>query len=80
MTYRGIVSNGVVLLEGEKPPEGTTVDVTPVLDSTSDAPSLTTHPAIGMWKDRNDLPDDAVEASRLLRQRKTGSVRSRRIR
>lgn len=29
MTYRGIVSNGVVVLEGEKPAEGTIVDVTP---------------------------------------------------
>lgn len=28
MTYRGIVSNGVVVLNGEKPVEGTLVEVT----------------------------------------------------
>lgn len=30
MTYRGIVSNGVVVLEGQRPSEGTLVEVTPV--------------------------------------------------
>jgi hypothetical protein len=34
MTYRGIVSNGVVVLEGNKPLEGTVVEVTPVDEST----------------------------------------------
>lgn len=29
MTYRGIVTNGVVVLEGEKPADGTLVDVMP---------------------------------------------------
>ena len=27
------------------------------------------HPALGIWKDRADLPEDSVEASKLLRQR-----------
>ncbi len=27
------------------------------------------HPALGIWKDRTDLPDDSVEASNLLRER-----------
>ena len=27
------------------------------------------HPALGIWKDRTDLPDDSIEASNLLRQR-----------
>lgn len=27
------------------------------------------HPALGVWKDRTDLPDDSVEASNLLRER-----------
>jgi hypothetical protein len=26
------------------------------------------HPALGMWKDRTDLPADSVEASKLLRE------------
>jgi hypothetical protein len=30
---------------------------------------ITGHPALGIWKDRADLPDDSVEASRLLRER-----------
>lgn len=27
------------------------------------------HPALGIWKDRTDLPEDSVEASRMLRER-----------
>jgi len=27
------------------------------------------HPALGIWKDRADLPDDSIEASNLLRER-----------
>jgi hypothetical protein len=27
------------------------------------------HPALGIWKDRTDIPDDSVEASNLLRER-----------
>jgi hypothetical protein len=66
MTYRGVVSNGVVVLEGEKPLDGTLVEVTPV--GASGAGGLAEHPAIGIWKDREDLPSDAVEASKALRQ------------
>jgi len=69
MTYRGVVSNGVVVLKGEKPVEGTVVDVTPVVISGEKRVISTTHPAIGIWKDRTDLPDDPVAASVLLRQR-----------
>lgn len=69
MTYRGVVSNGVVVLEGEKPIEGTLVEVTPLVDATSKAQSLADHPAIGIWKDRDDLPADSVEASKVLCQR-----------
>jgi hypothetical protein len=69
MTYRGIVNNGVVVLEGEKPSDGTVVEVTPVHDSASAAGNLSNHPAIGMWKDRKDLPDDPVAASQVLRER-----------
>jgi hypothetical protein len=67
MTYRGIVSKGVVLLEGDKPEDGTIVEVTPVTDARSN--DLARHPAIGIWKDRTDLPEDAVEASKLLREK-----------
>ncbi len=34
MTYRGIVSNGVVVLDGDKPAEGTVVEITPVAEET----------------------------------------------
>jgi hypothetical protein len=27
------------------------------------------HPALGIWKDRTDLPDNSIEASSLLRER-----------
>ena len=69
MTYRGIVSNGVVVLEGEKPAEGTVVEVTPLPPTVDGRTDLTNHPAVGIWKDRQDLPEDAVEASKVLRQR-----------
>jgi len=69
MTYRGIVSNGVVLIEGDKPEEGTVVEVTPVGALTTSAQGLAGHPAVGIWKDRTDLPADTVEASKVLRQR-----------
>jgi hypothetical protein len=68
MTYRGIVSNGVVVLEGEKPSEGTVVEVTPLGEGASGG-GPAAHPAIGIWKDRADLPADPVEASKVLRQR-----------
>lgn len=69
MTYRGIVSNGVVVLEGEKPVEGTVVEVTPLAQPAPASGGVSEHPAIGVWKDRTDLPTDAVEASKVLRQR-----------
>lgn len=30
---------------------------------------ITWHPALGIWKDRTDLPQDPVEASKMLRER-----------
>jgi hypothetical protein len=69
MTYRGIVSNGVVVLEGDKPDNGTIVEVTPVQEARPRVGKVAGHPALGMWKDRDDLPDDSVEASKALRQK-----------
>lgn len=69
MSYRGIMSNGVVVLEGEKPVDGTLVEVTPSQDRTVQPGGLADHPAIGIWKDRTDLPDDPAEASAVLRER-----------
>jgi hypothetical protein len=40
MTYRGIVSNGVVVLEGDKPTDGTVVEVTPVTVNFWTSPTL----------------------------------------
>jgi hypothetical protein len=68
MTYRGIVSNGVVVIEGEKPLNGTIVEVTPVAPPPRSTGTLAGHPALGMWKDRTDLPEDSVAASKILRQ------------
>ena len=66
MTYRGIVKNGVIVLDDKAPfPEGTVVEVAP-LDS--NAKSLAQHPAFGIWKLREDMTDP-VEASRRLRER-----------
>jgi hypothetical protein len=58
--------NGIIVMEGDKPSDGTVVDVTPVGDSTPDAGNIGNHPAIGIWKDRTDLPDDPVDASRVF--------------
>jgi hypothetical protein len=69
MTYRGIENNGVVVHEGEKPLDGTVVGVTALDQSLPHEVNLPDHPAIGIWKDRTDLPDDAVQASKVLRQR-----------
>ena len=69
MTYRGIVSNGVVVLEDEIPLEGTVVEVTALGDLAIGVHRIEAHPAIGIWKDRTDLPADPVEASKVLRQR-----------
>jgi glycerol kinase len=32
---------------------------------------VTAHPALGIWKDRTDLPQDSVQASKVLRERMT---------
>lgn len=32
---------------------------------------IAAHPALGVWKDRTDLPDDSVEASKQLRESMT---------
>ena len=69
MTYRGRMDRGVVVLEGEKPADGTLVEVTPVQPAAPKAPGLAGHPALGIWKDRTDLPDDPVQASKALRQK-----------
>jgi hypothetical protein len=70
MTYRGRMDHGVVVLDGERPADGTLVEVTPLeQQTTADGTGLANHPALGMWKDRKDLPDDPVEASKMLRQK-----------
>jgi hypothetical protein len=73
MVYRGRMDHGVVVLEGERPPDGTWVEVTPAADPAANPSAVTAgpiadHPAPGLWKDRTDLPDDAVEASEVLRE------------
>lgn len=42
------------------------VNATP---ATEPAQPIVSHPALGMWKDRTDLPGDSVEASKTLRER-----------
>jgi len=42
--------------------------VEPSTDSAQGVPAAV-HPALGIWKDRTDLPDDSIEASNLLRER-----------
>jgi hypothetical protein len=64
MTYRGVLQNGVVVIDGEKPADGTVVEVTPV---PAEVKSLADLPAFGIWRDREDLPADSGEASRQLR-------------
>jgi hypothetical protein len=66
MTYRGVVINGVVVIDGEKPADGTAVEVTPV---PQEIKSLADLPAFGMWRDRTDLPQDGAEAAAELRRR-----------
>ena len=60
------MDRGVVVLEGDKPADGTVVDVIPAANSNL---PIARHPALGIWKDRDDLPDDSVEASKILRER-----------
>jgi hypothetical protein len=62
------MDRGVVVIDGEKPADGTLVEVRPVEEAESHA-GPAAHPAVGIWKDRTDLPDDPVEASRVLRQK-----------
>ncbi len=40
MTYRGVVSNGVIVLEGDTLSDGTIVQVTPVAADFWDSPTL----------------------------------------
>ena len=63
------MDHGVVVLEGDKPADGTLVEVTPVPQPAPKASGLAGHSALGIWKDRLDLPDDPVEASKVLRQK-----------
>jgi hypothetical protein len=42
--------------------------VEPVRDN-AQIKQVAVHPALGIWKDRTDLPDDSIEASNLLRER-----------
>ena len=66
MSYRGIVKNGVVVLDsGAKLPDGTAVQVQ-ALDE--DERSLLRHPARGIWRGRADLTDPAEASRRLRRQ------------
>ena len=66
MTYRGTMRNGVVVIDGEKPADGTVVEITPV---PQEIKSLADLPAFGMWRDRTDLPQDSAEAAAELRRR-----------
>ena len=64
MTYRGIVTNGVVVLEGqERLPDGTQVEILPVRPCIE---SLGELPAFGLWRDRTDMTEGG-EASLSLR-------------
>ena len=72
MVYRGRVTAGVVVLEGEPPLEGTLVEVIPVKEDAANRPSLASHPAAGIWKDRTDLAADSSEATRQLGRKLMG--------
>ena len=69
MTYRGIVSNGTVIMDGDDLADGTIVDVTPRLLVADQTVASSDHPAFGLWENRDDLPADSVEASKVLRQK-----------
>ena len=65
MTYRGVVKDGVIVLDHDAPlPDGTVVEVAPL---GNDAESLADHPAFGIWRQREEM-NDPVEASRSLRE------------
>ena len=66
MTYRGIMSKGLVVLQDDAVlPDGTLVDVTPVSDTSENLAEL---PAFGIWRDREDLGDSAEASLKLRRQ------------
>ncbi len=66
MTYRGIVKNGVVVVEpGAKIPEGTPVQVVPLDQDAHKGGEL---PAFGLWRDRTDLPDSGAASLKLRAQ------------
>lgn len=72
MAYRGRVTAGVVVLDGEPPLEGTLVEVIPVEEGSANRPALASHPAVGIWKDRTDLSADSSEATRQLGRKLMG--------
>ena len=58
MTYRGIVQNGVIVLDGgAKLADGTAVQIQ-ALDE--NGKSLLCHPALGIWRQRTDRRDPAA--------------------
>ena len=54
----------MVVLQGDKPADGTSVYVLPIPVAEVSPRSITDHAAIGIWKDRTDLPDDPANASK----------------
>ena len=47
MTYRGKMVDGVVVIDGDKPADGTVVEITPLPEEIK---SLADLPAFGMWR------------------------------
>ena len=68
MTYRGKMVDGVVVIDGDKPADGTVVEITPLPEEIK---SLADLPAFGMWRDRTDLPLDSADVADELRRRAT---------
>jgi hypothetical protein len=71
MTYRGKVSNGVIVLEEGSLPEGTPVDITP--RDAADQSRADDLPGFGIWRDREDMTDSA-QASLDLRAKAEARV------
>ena len=63
--YRGKVKDGVVVVDGLALRDGTIVKVIPVDDG--DVP-LGSHPAFGIWRDRDEFGDSQDVARRLRQQ------------
>ena len=64
MSFRGVMKNGVVVLEEPANlPEGQQVEMTPV--TSSDDAQL---PAFGLWRDRQDITASAAESLRIRRE------------